>query len=76
MAEIWSDLGSTWLTAQQDFKPYAVCYWAQPAIAGALALQRAHHLPVEAIRRIQVSTFREASCLAVYPAPHHGRGPV
>lgn len=65
VASIWSDLGSTWLTAQQDFKPYAVCYWAQPAIAGALALQRAHHLPVEAIRSIRVSTFREASCLAV-----------
>lgn len=66
VAEIWADLGHTWLTAQQDFKPYAVCYWAQPAIAGALALQRAHHLPVDTIRRIQVSTFREASCLAVY----------
>jgi 2-methylcitrate dehydratase PrpD len=65
VADIWSDLGHTWLTALQDFKPYAVCYWAQPAIAGALAVQRAHHLPLESIRRIQVLTFREASRLAV-----------
>jgi 2-methylcitrate dehydratase PrpD len=65
LADIWSDVGHTWLTAQQDFKPYAVCYWAQPAIAGALALQRAHHVPLETIRRIQVFTFREASRLAV-----------
>lgn len=65
VAHFWSDLGSVWLTAQQDFKPYAVCYWAQPAIAGALALQRAHQLPLESIARIQVSTFEEASRLAV-----------
>jgi len=58
---IWSDLGTTWLTAAQDFKPYAVCYWAQCAIAGALALQRDHHLPLEAIETIQVFTFREAA---------------
>ena len=66
VAEIWADLGGTWLTAQQDFKPYAVCYWAQPAIAGALAVQRAHHLSLETIERIEVATFREASCLAGY----------
>jgi len=65
VADIWSDLGQTWLTAEQDFKPYAVCYWAQPAIAGALALQRAHHPPLDRIQRIQVSTFHEAARLAV-----------
>ncbi len=65
VADVWSDLGQTWLTAEQDFKPYAVCYWAQPAIAGALALQRAHHPPLDRIRRIQVSTFHEAARLAV-----------
>ena len=63
VADVWSDLGRTWRTAEQDFKPYAVCYWAQPAIAGALRLQRAHHLPLESIRRIRVSTFREAAHL-------------
>jgi 2-methylcitrate dehydratase PrpD len=62
---IWSDLGRAWLTSHQDFKPYAVCYWAQPAIAGALALQRAHRLAPDAIRCIQVHTFHEAACLVV-----------
>jgi 2-methylcitrate dehydratase PrpD len=65
VAEIWSDLGQRWITAEQDFKPYAVCYWAQPAIAGAIALQRQHHLDLDSIRRIQVLTFHEASCLTV-----------
>jgi len=68
-ADVWSDLGQTWVTAEQDFKPYAVCYWAQPAIAGALALRRAHRLPLETIRRIRVSTFREATHLDL-PRPH------
>ena len=64
VAGIWDDLGRVWLTALQDFKPYAVCYWAQPAIAGALALQRTHRVPLEQIRRIRVATFHEASRLA------------
>jgi 2-methylcitrate dehydratase PrpD len=66
VADIWSDLGRTWLTEQQDFKPYAVCYWAQAAIAGALAVQRAHQVPLEDILRIHVATFHEASRLAVH----------
>jgi 2-methylcitrate dehydratase PrpD len=65
VAEIWADLGQRWITAEQDFKPYAVCYWAQPAIAGAISLQRQHHLNPDSIRRIQVLTFHEASCLTV-----------
>jgi 2-methylcitrate dehydratase PrpD len=65
VVDLWSDLGRVWRTAEQDFKPYAVCYWAQPAIAGALALQRAHQLAPEDIRRIQVYTFHEATRLAV-----------
>jgi 2-methylcitrate dehydratase PrpD len=60
---IWADLGQTWLITEQYFKPYAVCRWAQPAIAGALALQQAHQLPVESVQRIRVSTFHEASRL-------------
>ena len=38
VAGIWADLGDRWLITEQYFKPYAVCRWAQPAIAGALAL--------------------------------------
>jgi 2-methylcitrate dehydratase PrpD len=66
VADIWADLGQTWLTEQQDFKPYAVCYWAQAAIAGALAVQRIHQVRLEDILRIHVATFHEASRLAVH----------
>ena len=64
VSEIWADLGSNWLITNQSFKPYAACYWAQPAIAGALALQRAHNLPPAAIKRIRVFAFHEATRLA------------
>jgi 2-methylcitrate dehydratase PrpD len=64
VSAFWADLGQTWLTTEQYFKPQAVCRWAQPAIAGALALQQAHHLPLQTIRRIRITTFHEASRLA------------
>ncbi len=63
-AETWADLGTRWRIDEQFFKPYAVCRWAQPAIAGALALQRDHALPLGAISRIQVITFHQATRLA------------
>jgi len=63
VVDIWANLGTMWLMTDQYFKPYAVCYWAQPAIAGTLALQRAHHLSLEAIKRIRVLTFHEATRL-------------
>jgi len=64
VAHFWTDLGVEWLIKDQYFKPYAVCYWAQPAIAGTLAIQRRHQLPVESIRAIRVHTFHEATRLA------------
>jgi len=63
-AVIWADLGTRWRIVEQFFKPYAVCRWAQPAIAGALALQRDHELSLSAIERIEVSTFHQATRLA------------
>jgi 2-methylcitrate dehydratase PrpD len=64
VAHIWSDLGTRWRISEQYFKPYPTCYWAQPAIAGALALQQAHDLPPDAVARIRVLTFHEATRLA------------
>ena len=61
MAEWWSNLGETWHITEQYFKPHAVCRWAQPAMEGALALQRLHAIDPGAIRRIRVLTFREAA---------------
>jgi len=64
VAATWADLGTRWLIAEQFFKQYAVCRWAQPAIVGALAIQQSHKLPFAAIERIQVSTFHQATRLA------------
>ncbi len=60
VAEFWTNLGQTWEIMEQYFKPYAVCYWAQPAIAGALNLQQSHNLQVADIQRIKVFAFHEA----------------
>lgn len=64
-AEFWADLGVRWSLMIQYFKPYAVCYWAQPAIAGALQIQNEHQVAVEDITRIQVFAFHEATRLAM-----------
>ena len=64
VAEIWADLGDRWRIGEQFFKPWAVCRWAQPAIAGALAVQREHGLVIDAIERIEVITFHQATRLA------------
>ena len=62
--EFWTDLGKRWVILDQYFKPYAVCYWAQPAIAGALALQKQNSLQVGDIQRVKVYAFHEATRLA------------
>ena len=64
VAEIWADLGRKWLITEQNFKRYAVCHWAQPAITGTLALQQAHDFSPEVIKQIRVFTFHEATRLA------------
>jgi len=64
VAATWADLGARWRITEQFFKPWAVCRWAQPAIAGALALQRDHAIPFAAIERIAVTTFHQATRLA------------
>ena len=64
VASYWADLGQRWSLDLQYFKPYAVCYWAQAAIAGALKVQQEHNITTAQIRDIEVYTFHEASRLA------------
>ncbi len=63
VAEIWADIGEHWYLNEQDFKRYAVCHWAQPPIAGTLALMNEHHITAQEIELIQVFTFNEATRL-------------
>ena len=62
---LWDDLGSHWHILDQYFKPHAICRWAQPAVEGALVLQQRHNLKPADIERIRITTFHEATCLAV-----------
>ena len=61
----WADLGESWSLMIQYFKPFGVCYWAQPAITGAMMLQEAHGILAEDITKIQVYTFHESARLAM-----------
>ncbi len=62
--EHWTDLGQDWKILQQYFKPYPVCRWAQPPVAGVLALRAAHGLTAADVDRIEVETFQESVRLA------------
>jgi len=59
-ADVWHDLGTRWRTREQYFKAYPVCRWAQPAIEGALALQREHGFVADDVASIAIESFREA----------------
>lgn len=45
------------------FKPYAACRWAQPAVAGCLALVKENRLRPEDIALVKVRTFAAAAAL-------------
>ena len=69
VADYWSNLTQVWELQTQLFKPYAVCYWAQAPIAGALAIQAEHNVSIDNIKRIEVRSLPQ--CGRVWqPAPH------
>ncbi len=63
--EYWRDLGERWRIAEQYMKPYPVCRWAQPAMEAVAQLRRDHQFAAGAIESITVTTFSEATRLAV-----------
>ncbi|MCB9942884.1 MAG: MmgE/PrpD family protein [Geminicoccaceae bacterium] len=64
VADLWSDLGSNWRIAEQYFKPYPVCRWAQPALQAVLNLRSDHRLTSQDVERIEIVTFHESCRLA------------
>jgi 2-methylcitrate dehydratase PrpD len=60
-------LGHDWQILNLYFKPYAACRWAQPAVEGALRLQREHGLTAADIRAIRIRTFAAACALSTRP---------
>lgn len=63
--KVWNDLGTRWLILEQYFKPYPVCRWAQGPVEAVLALKCAHGLAARDIERIEITSFHEATRLAV-----------
>jgi 2-methylcitrate dehydratase PrpD len=61
--ELWADLGMRWCIAEQYFKPYPVCRWAQPAIRAAMALRP--QFGDAAVETVRVETFHHACRLAM-----------
>ena len=61
----WQGLGEKWHIMDQYVKPYAVCRWAQPAIAAVLEVRERHDFALEAVQSMRVHTFHEAVCLAM-----------
>jgi len=62
---LWSDLGTRWMICEQYVKAYPVCRWAQPAIAGVMAIRKQRQFAPEEVRRIEIGTFHESKRLAV-----------
>ena len=60
----WEDLGSRWIVAEQYFKPYPVCRWAQPAAEASLFVSRKHGFGHDEVDSIEVHTFHEGCRLA------------
>jgi len=63
-------LGEDWMILRQYFKPYPTCRWAQPAVEGAIHLQREHGFATDDIERIDVETFDCAAGLVKFPPTH------
>lgn len=62
-----ADLGVTYEIMNLYFKPYCACRWAQPAVAGTLAVIREAEIDPQEIEQINVRTFREAASLSTRP---------
>jgi len=66
----WIDsLGREYMFLNLYFKPYSACRWAQPAVEGALKIQRETGLSPSDIAAIKIVTFDEAAALTrAWPA--------
>lgn len=63
VAQIWADLGGSWIMSDQYVKPYPICRWAHAPIDGVRELMLAHDLTHDDIAGIRINTFHEGVCL-------------
>ncbi|MDE0993497.1 MAG: MmgE/PrpD family protein [Rhodospirillales bacterium] len=64
VADLWDDLGQTWRIAEQYFKHYPICRWAQPPVQAVLDLRKANKLKSEDVEKIEITTFHNSKRLA------------
>lgn len=64
-AAYWADLGQEWLTVQQNIKLYPICRWAHAPIKAALEVRKEHNLTADDIAAIEISSFHNATRLAL-----------
>ena len=64
VSDLWDDLGQTWRIAEQYYKHFPVCRWAQPPLQAVLNLRQAHKLTSEDIEKIEITTFHQSKRLA------------
>ncbi|RJL10721.1 MmgE/PrpD family protein [Paracoccus siganidrum] len=64
VADLWADLGRNWRIAEQYFKPFPVCRWAQPPVQAVLDLRARHALTPDQVERIEIATFHQSRRLA------------
>ncbi|MCB2012753.1 MAG: MmgE/PrpD family protein [Geminicoccaceae bacterium] len=64
VADLWGDLGTNWRIAEQYFKLYPVCRWAQPAAQAVLDLRNRHGVASVDVERIEIATFHQSLRLA------------
>jgi len=64
VADLWDDLGQTWRIAEQYYKHYPICRWAQPPVQAVLDLRKTNDLKSEDVEKIEITTFHNSKRLA------------
>ena len=63
VADIWRDLGESWVVDRHYVKPYPVCRWVHALVGAALQLRSDHRLRGEDVAAVEVCAFHEATRL-------------
>ena len=75
-APYWADLGAEWLVEKQNIKLFPVCRWAHAPIQAARNLRAEHGLQVHQIAGIEISSFHNATRLALDIPQTTGQGAI
>jgi 2-methylcitrate dehydratase PrpD len=63
VADIWRDLGETWVVDRHYIKPYPVCRWIHALLGATLELRAKHGIRTADIAKIELTAFHESTRL-------------